>query len=234
MGITENGKCNVCRMEYCPELHSNVLAHRRHHRLIVGSKQLPLKSDQVLEEDAKRRIVLVSPGSGIYPRKRLEKFSRRLNLELGFDVCAYEADGDHFAHNTHGFMAFLDHRPVGFLLLEWSLFVYRLTWAEWSRGVTPEPTTMTAPCWTVTFIGVQSNQRRNGLGSWLLSVASRWAKVPIQDLAWGPPFTRPLGERFVRRHTGDSFFVGVNQPSHRSSEADLGEESWLSELRDLL
>jgi hypothetical protein len=197
-----------CGLAYSPLSPRDRAQHRRwHDEFVNGAHARPLADDEVVVASGELRIVLVRPDSSFWQRSRIEKIGRRANRDTRYDFPVYSAwnEANHKLE-LHAFAAYLDDRGIALLLLGRRSTIWTAGWRN-GRVVILEPEPAKVFRWTVGFVWVLPQFRRRGFATGLLQEASRFAEVPLEELAWFAPFSDE-GALLVRHWCPERLWLG--------------------------
>jgi len=199
--------CPVCGLGYVPEYPPDAARHKREHDLFVnGVPARPLRDDRIVFQDPTLRITLVSPFSSLIQRRRVERIARRANWETQYDFPLYGATEANAEFNTHALIGHRNDRAVALLLIERRSRVWVSKWANNDDFDEPTRIESDGPRWTIGFAWVLGRYRRQGLAHRMITEASKFARVPVNELGWYTPFT-DAGKALARRVCPDYFFI---------------------------
>jgi len=188
-------------MHYDPQ--TDFEYHRSyHHDFVNGVKAKPIRHEHIVYRRDGFRITLVTQFSSRPQRMRAQKVAMRANCETHYDFGIYDAL-DPFGYV---FLGHLDDRAIALLIVARSTPFWRFTWEEYYQEKKPKLVSEATKLWTVDFVWVLPRYRGQELANLLLKSASAWTRLSPHKLAWRWPFSES-GERFVRRHCPQTFFV---------------------------
>ncbi|MBI5442859.1 MAG: GNAT family N-acetyltransferase [Deltaproteobacteria bacterium] len=205
-------RCELCRLRYDPNSPADRLRHRRmHEALLNGLPYRPARSDRVVFEEDGARVAVVTPESPFAQRRRAVTAFRLASREMRYSGAGY-SKREPKEDESHAFLLYRGGRLIGvFILARWTRWVEGAWNQEDPNGVADvsgwevlRRQAKGEPVWSVDFMWVARNYRRQGWGKLLLDAAARLLGTPVDEFAWGPPFT-PVGKAFIRRVRPGSF-----------------------------
>lgn len=200
--------CNICGMEYIPELQNNFRQHNEYHDKIVnGLRTSPLKSDCVIYSQSDKRITVISQLSPMEQRKLAEEVARYARKDTHYGAEQLFDD----KMEVRVFLLYKKDRIIGFLLMDKHYHVWLASWGDLDANKEPKEIPHHHPIWTVCFIWILKKHRRLGLAKIVLNKAMDYLRCSPDCIAWytsssPPPFT-PSGEAFVRNCCPREFYI---------------------------
>jgi hypothetical protein len=126
-------------------------------------------------------------------------------------------DNGNRQYSIHGLMEYREGRGIALLLVERREHIWPARWDAALRVIDAKPVecpviqlsewTYTVGRWTIRFIWVLPQFRRQKIAMRLIEEASRFTGVPIEKLAWYPPFSDEA-RCLVHQLCPDHFWLG--------------------------
>jgi GNAT superfamily N-acetyltransferase len=199
-----------CGLAYAADYPPDVRLHRGiHDAWAHGVKLSPLQSDRVVARHGGIEVLVVAPGAPRPQRHRARLVGSNANKETQYDIGVYsEYEGDEAGYATHAFLARVDGRAVGLVILRRREELWRTSWCDDgtpNREAAALISSM-ANRWTVDFAWTHRDHRRRGIAALVVRAAAAHLGVAVADLAWGEPF-EPEGQTLARRLCPDVLYV---------------------------
>ncbi|MBI5016624.1 MAG: hypothetical protein HZB55_14175 [Deltaproteobacteria bacterium] len=205
-------RCELCRLRYDPESSASRSLHRRVHDASLNGLRYPhARSDRVIAERDGSRVAVVPREAPLAQRRRAVAAFRAASREMRYSGSGY-TEREPKELDSHAFLLYRGPRLIGLFIL-----ARRTRWAEgvWNdeepNGVADvsgwavrKREQEDGTLWSVDFMWIARNHRRQGFGRVLLQCAAGFLATAPEEFAWLPPFTR-FGKAFIRHVRPTSF-----------------------------
>lgn len=198
--------CTECGLHYVESSADDRRNHGVYHAESVGGlKRHALPTDHIIWCSGPKRILVVTPRSNRFQRRRAQDLSLIAARDVKFSFVAYHADDAPDARDLHIFIGAESDRLVAYLAFEKRAHVWRCTWPQWDAKKADELTDH-APMWSVGVVWVCRGKRRQGWVRILLAAATSHLGVLPDQFGWHTPFSEN-GEAAARSLCPQGFFI---------------------------
>jgi hypothetical protein len=187
---------------------------RVHDALLRGLRYRPARSDRVVCEQGGTRVAVVTGESPVPQRRRAVLAFRLASREMRYSGSGY-TKREPKEEDSHAFLLYRGERLVGLFILARRGRWTRAAWNDEDPNGIAEMSGWTVcrervpdgePLWSVDFMWIARNRRRQGYGRLLLECAGRFLGTPPGEFGWLPPFT-PFGKAFIRHVQPEDFLA---------------------------
>ena len=206
-------RCTLCRLRYDAASPEDRARHGRvHDALLRGLRYRPAQSDRVVCEQDGMRLAVVTGESPVAQRRRAVLAFRLASREMRYSGSGY-TKREPKEQDSHAFLLYRKGRLIGLFILarrdRWTDAAWndeepngiaeKSGWAACRKSI-PEG----GPLWSVDFMWIARDRRRQGYGKLLLEGAGCFLGARPEEFGWLPPFT-PFGKAFIRHVQPEEF-----------------------------
>ncbi len=206
-------RCELCRLRYDAASTEDRARHGRvHDALLRGLRYRPARSDRVVCEQDGTRVAVVARESPVAQRRRAVRTFQLASREMRYTGSGY-TKREPKEQNSHAFLLYRRGRLIGLFILARRGRWTEAAWNDEKPNGIAEVSGWTAcrnripeggPLWSVDFMWIARDRRRQGYGRLLLECAGRFLGTPPEEFGWLPPFT-PFGKAFIRHVQPEEF-----------------------------
>lgn len=184
--------CPYYNCLFSPTSHNEVLAHKRYHRFFINGVIIdPRSDDNIIYEDKKNKILVVSPKSSTTQRKRAERVAKRAKIGTEYDFLSYYSDDTAKENSPLVFISVVERYAAAFLVLRTATDTMTITWDEYlSNSIKQYQAISREERWCIGMIWVINRLRHKGYAKQILEASSYFTCTPLSEYSWSVPISK--------------------------------------------